>query len=262
MKRLKKYFKNREDAIDILLGKPRSYYTPETFHKLRVEIKKLKALFELLNYCGEEFRQKNIFTPFKLIFRQAGKIRELQVEDLMLKKYISINSITGYRNSLKEQLSQEKRNYFSLLNTTFFTKLKKEYRKAFSYLKQVDKKKVNRYLNDRKNKIEKLLSKNKLKKEDVHELRKQLKTYNYNLKIKDPEKQIKSAQKKDALPELLGMWHDCEVTISHLTKVIGSGALRSKETNQLEKINAKIAADEQHLFNKINAALTSKNKPV
>lgn len=50
MKTLTKYIKKRETVIDFLLRKPSNKYTPNTFHKLRVEIKKLNSIFDLINF--------------------------------------------------------------------------------------------------------------------------------------------------------------------------------------------------------------------
>jgi len=55
VKALVKYLEKRRSAIDSLLEMPNHKYTSGTFHKLRVEIKKLNAPFELLNFCAKEF---------------------------------------------------------------------------------------------------------------------------------------------------------------------------------------------------------------
>ena len=93
MKAPTKYLKKREDAINFLLEKPTRAYTIDTFHKLRVEINKLNAFFELINFYSKDFKRKKTFKPFKLIFRQAGKVRELQVEEAILRKYFLNNFI-------------------------------------------------------------------------------------------------------------------------------------------------------------------------
>ena len=39
-----------------------------------VEIKKLNALFELINFCDKDFKRKKTFKPIKEIFQQAGAV--------------------------------------------------------------------------------------------------------------------------------------------------------------------------------------------
>ena len=72
MKLNAKYLKNRRDAINSLLEKPKRLYTPATFHKLRVELKKLDAFFDLIKFSSKDFKRKKTFKPFKLIFNHAG----------------------------------------------------------------------------------------------------------------------------------------------------------------------------------------------
>ena len=78
-KSLPKYLRRREDAITTLLEKQKRVYTPAHIHQLRLELKKIDALFELLNYCSKGFKMDKTFKPFKMIIDQAGKVRELQI---------------------------------------------------------------------------------------------------------------------------------------------------------------------------------------
>ena len=66
MKGLKKYLKKRKSAIISVLEKQQDSFTPDTFHTLRLEIKKLKALFDLINSCSKNFKQKKIVKPLPL----------------------------------------------------------------------------------------------------------------------------------------------------------------------------------------------------
>ena len=257
MKALKKYFKNREDAINFLLEKSAQTYTPATFHKLHVEIKKLNAFFELLKFCSKDFKRKKTFKPFKLIFRHAGKVRELQVEEAMLKKYFLNNLLKDYKNSLKKLRLKERKNFFSILNKTFIARLKKTYREIVPFLKKMDKKKAKSYIKKNRNKIKKLFRQDTLKTPQIHALRKRLKKFNYNQKSLNMVKQNKPLSQKDVLPELLGKWHDCHVIIRRLKKAMDTVEINPKEMSQLEKIKTKISSDSQILFKKINAVISA-----
>jgi hypothetical protein len=70
MKALAKYLKKREDTIESLLKKPARKYTPDTFHALRIKIKKLNALSGLIKFGVRDFKKKNIQTihPFFGVF--------------------------------------------------------------------------------------------------------------------------------------------------------------------------------------------------
>lgn len=259
MKLKAKYLKNRRDAINSILEKPKRLYATATFHKLRVEIKKLNAFFDLIKFCSKDFKQKKTFKPFKLIFNQAGKVRELQVEEAMLKKYFLDNLLTGYRNSLKKLRLQEQKDYFFIANKELASELKKKYRDIVPFIAHIDKKKVKNYMKKKKNKIEKLLSQDTLETPQVHALRKRLKMFNYNTKSLNLDKQEKSLANKDVLPELLGKWHDCQVVIKHLKKSMNNIGINPKEVTQCETIEANISSDSQELLNKINAAIHTSN---
>ena len=255
MKVLTKYFKKRKNAINFLLEKPKRAYTPDTFHKLRVEIKKLNSFFDLINFCSKEFKRKKTFKPFKLIFRQAGKVRELQVEEAMLKKYFLNNLLKNYRDGLKKLRLKEQEDFFSIANKKFAACLKKTYHEIVPFFTQTDKKKVNSYMEKKQKKIEKLLSQNNLQTPQVHALRKRLKKFHYNRKSLNLEKQNMPLTRKDVLPELLGKWHDLQVIIRHLKKAMDTCGINPTEVSQLEIVKAKFSSDSELLFGKINIAL-------
>ncbi len=255
MKSLKKYLEKQGDEIDTLLKKPKEAYTPETFHKLRVEIKKLNACFELINFCSKDFKRKNTFKPFKLIFRQAGRIRELQIEEATLKKYFLTNMLKGYRNNLKQVRLKEKEKYFSIVNKKFAAQLKKTIYKMEPFIMQVDKRKVNSYTKEKRKIIEKIIQQKTLKTPQLHLLRKELKKFNFNQRSLGLKKANETLPKKDVLPELLGKWHDCQVIIEHLKKAMETAEMNPKERSQLEKVKTKISSESDEFLNKINATI-------
>jgi len=94
MKKLVKYLEQQSDSIAFLVLKKRAgSFVPATFHKLRVQIKKLHFLFDLIKFCSTGFKKKKHYRLFKLIFQQAGKVRELQVEETALKSYLNKSAL-------------------------------------------------------------------------------------------------------------------------------------------------------------------------
>src|SRR5688572_32167235 len=116
MKALTNYLHKREAAIHAILKKPRRKYSSKTFHKLRVELKKLNAILKLISFCAQDLNREKTFKPFKKVFRKAGKVREIQVEEKMLKKYLPKNSLKRYRKRLKKRRSKAQKIYFKLVN--------------------------------------------------------------------------------------------------------------------------------------------------
>jgi hypothetical protein len=72
----------------------------------------LNSIFDLIHFCSNNFKQKTTYKPFKSIFRQAGKVRELQIEAAMLKKYFQNNVIKDYGKSLKRLRLKGEEDFF------------------------------------------------------------------------------------------------------------------------------------------------------
>lgn len=255
MKALKKYLNSRKVTIDFLLGKPKRNFTPGTFHKLRIELKKLNAFLDLVNYCSKDFRKKKTFKLFKQVFRQAGKVRELQLQEAMLKKYFPANSIPEYKALLRKFRLEETRIFLSMIDQKMFTRMENKFVEINSFLPKIKSKNAAGYLDKEIDKIKNLIKQSPLQKEQLHELRKRLKTLNYNrgsLALKAYGNQI---SKKDALPGLLGDWHDLQVMINHLNKGLNNGGINPNEFIQLENLKTKISAESELLFGQICEAI-------
>lgn len=261
MKALKKYFKNRIIAINQLIETPRDAYTAETFHQLRVETKKLNALFELINFSENGFKKKKLFKPFKQVFKRAGKVRTLQIEEEIVNKYISQKPISVYQDTIIQIQHEAMDNYFSLINPAIIAKLKKTTIKVFPILDKVNKKKVALYLEQCKKNIKKILSNENLLKKDMHQLRIQLKTYNYNCKIQALWKKNTQSETREVLADYLGKWHDCETTINDLQKTMDSGRIFQKEIKVLRQTKTKIMNESELLLNEINTLLNTSCAP-
>jgi CHAD domain-containing protein len=255
MRVYKKYLKKRERAIIVILGKPRLVYTMGTFHKLRVEIKKLNAFFDLIKFCCKDFKREKSFRPFKLLFRQAGKVREVQVEEEMLEKYFAIDFLKEYRNNLRVLRLKRQKKVFSVSNEKMAENLKKKCQEAAEFLSLIESEQVNTYFVNRRYRIERLIGQKTLKASQIHLLRKRLKKYNFNERMLDLKRTTQTSERKDSLLKLLGKWHDCQVFIKHLELASKSEGINPAERNQLEEVKARISDDFDNLFNKINESI-------
>ena len=255
MKALNNYFKKRINAIGILLRRPGQKFTPENYHQLRLEIKKMNALFDLVNYCSKDFKRKNNFKPFQLIFHQSGKVRELLVEEARLKRVLRAGQLRDYRRKLKMLRLKEEDAFFRLVDKKFLMNVEKKAHEAAPSLKKVSRKKAVAYLQKKEKAIKKLVDKGNLKPPQLHLLRRQLKQLNYNRKSLSllPPGKLPAGEMK--LPLLLGKWHDCLVISGHLVKALESGTVNPSEIRQLSGIRLKFAATEKELMGKINREL-------
>lgn len=257
MKILSKYFRKRKEAINLLLKKPDRAYTPTTFHALRLEIKRVDALFEMIHYCVKDFKQAETFKPFKEIFDRAGKVRELYIEETTIKKHSTIPLLKKYRARLKESRLKAEKEFFSNINKKTIDRLKKAYKEVDAVLEKIDKKVVIRYMKERWKKIKTIFNQKSLKASHAHDLRIELKQFEYNKKSLKLDKKFKSFPGEDKLPDLLGNWHDGEVIIRHLNKALKKEEITSTEIQESEKIKSKISAKTEKLFGKINDAIAA-----
>jgi CHAD domain-containing protein len=255
MKSIKKYLKKRIETIDFLLNVPKRFYTISTFHQLHLEIKKLNALIDLIDFCSKDFNRKKIYKPFKRIFHQAGKVRELQVEEAMMKKYLRIVFLKEYNNSLKQQRIKEQKKFFSIANKKFVVLLKRKYSEILPYLSQIEENRVNRFMEMRRERIEKLLNQNPLPPTKMHLLRKQIKRFNYNRKYLNTREENCQSSEWDVLPDLLGKWHDSQNFVEYLESAKDAAGVNPEAVQQLERIKSNVISDTDILLYKINKAI-------
>lgn len=255
MKTIDTYFKKRKRALNLILQKPPEEYTVETFHELRVEIKKVKALFELIASYSKKFKFQKTFKPFKVIFRAAGKVRELQLEQIILEEQPDFILLQKYPNQLKKLENKKIKNFFQIATKSLITKIKGKYPKIIYLISKARKKKINRYQNQTRKEIKKLIHKKNLKKKQLHDLRKRLKAYRYNEKIFYGDSASNLISDKPTLSDLLGEWHDYTVITAHLNKIIASYKLISNEKKYLKNSKAAVTSKRKSLLHKIKETL-------
>ncbi|MDP1745854.1 MAG: CHAD domain-containing protein [Bacteroidota bacterium] len=253
---LKNNFIARTDAIDALLEKPVQKFTVKDFHQLRVEIKKLKAQFKLINFCSKKFEWKKYFQSFQSVFQQAGKVRELQVEAAALKKYAIYKGLKTYIKNLRKAEQKEMFVFLLLINKDLKSRLERSKKMVLSLIKTINKNDAKGYLNIKRKQIGNLICGKRLRIKDAHELRKQIKELYYNIKSLNFPKQIKLLKETEIFQNMLGKWHDCEVIKQHVNEAMKDKTeMEPSEIKQLKKIKVKLSADCEILFKKINTAI-------
>lgn len=258
MKALETYFKDRKSALTFILEKAPELYTIETFHELRVEIKRLQALLEIIAFCHKKFKPRKTLIPFKIIFKEAGKIRELQLEQTILEKQPNFHLLEKYPCRLKKLENKKIKNFFTIVNKHLMKKLRGKYLKISALLTKISKKKIIRYKNKTRIKIKKIVHKSKFKENQIHQFRKRLKVYQYNEKIGNIDLQNHWIEAGKALSGMMGEWHDYKVVILHLKKIIPYYKTKSNEKKNLINIRTSVTSKRDLLFRKINTTLSNR----
>lgn len=156
--------------------------------------------------------------PFKIIFRQVGKVRDLHIEEANFKKHLQEKVLVALRAELTKQQLKEKKLFFSLISEKTIKQLKNKYNKTVAFLYEVDSQKVDDYMLKKRNEIKVFLNQPHLEEQPLHEFRKLLKIYYYNEMKLSVEPQIIKKTQKNPLTELLGKWNDRIVITGHLQK--------------------------------------------
>ncbi|WP_187696208.1 CHAD domain-containing protein, partial [Xanthovirga aplysinae] len=88
-KNLLKYYQLQNQKLQENLTKVKENFDEEALHDLRVSIKKIKALYELMDCLLEkEYFISKKFLPYKNLFKAAGKLRDIHVQQGLIRKRV------------------------------------------------------------------------------------------------------------------------------------------------------------------------------
>ena len=252
------YYEDRINSIESILKKPRGKFSEKDFHNLRVEIKKVNAVSELVYHCSVDFQKEKFLKSFQNVFRKAGKVRVLTLEISMLKKLRVSSLLKKYVTRLKKRLEKRKDSFFSVVRGTR-GKLHKRYGIILPFFNRIDKTEVNRFFEMKRREINELIGNKVLKVENAHQLRKLLKEFYYTASIFE----LKSPwfKEMDHFQELLGNWHDDDVMAEYLQKKLETGRPNNKEVNSIKTVKQLVSYEGQQLFKQINVRIGVFHQP-
>lgn len=218
MTHLQRYWSKRVDRVVNLITKTRHKRTPGEYHALRIEIKKIKALFQLLHHHNKRFKRKRNLAPFAKLFDNAGQIREIQVERKLLKRN-GIQTTSLYLDQLLKNENKFKQAFNALPFEKITSAVLAKQKPVADYIADVSKTFGKAYVNQLKHKVVKKLSAN-IRTGDLHKLRKKVKTLHYNIAQVGYQIDAREVQHWSHFQYLLGKWHDCDLAIRHLKQFV------------------------------------------
>jgi CHAD domain-containing protein len=207
------YIVNRLRSVEQNLSNYKKDKNPENLHRLRVDIKKIKAIF---SFAENAYKEKYDTPKLKPLFQQAGKIREIE---------INIRLLPAFQSTPKRIIDQLKKKKKILIqqfikNISSNIKLIKDYSKEVSLPAKLPHTKViKKYFKKEEQKANKILSGTR---EDIHTYRIKIKKlmHLYNALPERIQKKIKwDKEKISEQLKKLGNWHDTYSAItffSHL----------------------------------------------
>jgi CHAD domain-containing protein len=233
MSALEKYTYRRFSRLKKLLRAYSSEEDVEILHGIRVEIKKVKAILQLLNEYLPGFHAHKHFTPLRNIFRKAGQIRQPQVFYELLLRFdvqgLNDSFIPGSRD--QRILSRRFRREIPVHISTVRTRRKK----LEKSLAKIGRAQIREYLKRRKKALRLKLQGN-LSGDALHKARKVIKEIIYleAMSKKSGKRELYLGQ----LDELIGQWHDRQLLLEVLKKArnLDLERLRSERDKAMEDI--------------------------
>ncbi|WP_126246151.1 CHAD domain-containing protein [Chitinophaga rhizosphaerae] len=187
---------------------------PESLHRVRVEVKKLKAFLQFARSIGRKKNAPSQPRSLKKMFRRAGMIRDAGIQLQLMQQFnLPDAAFRAGETQVIEQLSDAFREDF-----TYFDKsLRQTFRKLLGTLRPVRKHDVRHWLSRRLGAIAEMVA--SPGSDQLHEARKVVKSLVYFLGMLPGRLKRQSKiniSYLDQLQDAIGKWHDLEVTVSML----------------------------------------------
>lgn len=215
IKQLQKYTHKRFTLLNAGLKKYKLHAKPEQLHEVRVELKKIKTLFNFLAFSSKKFNEHKNYKPLKHIFKKAGLIRDVDVLHQLFKDYEleqfekAVLPKEKNQNKLIEKFHKKTRHYIKTSNQS--TKQMENYLANTGTLDLKD------YISNTEHQLREKLFRD-FKQDELHLIRKQLKELVYLSQIMGKKSTIKEIEIYDKLQNTIGDWHDKNVLIDILQK--------------------------------------------
>ena len=187
----------------------------ETIHKLRVEIKKITALYEFVAYCDKKFKDKKILKRLRQIFKLLGRLRDhSNALGLCLDFKIDISILDHERHKLKGTHKK-----IIALAERCKNNLRKMQHSAAKHLYLTDADQWKKYLHEKHLEISNSLAGTPTA-EHLHETRTVINQLIYNAGLSSAEI-IKREEltRLDRIEKLINQWHDVCVFRGKLDEV-------------------------------------------
>ena len=210
-----KYFDKRWEAMLAQLKTFSQNQDPEAIHHLRVEIKKIYALLTLIEKCSGYIELSGHAEQVKKIFKEAGSIRDAQINLKLISGYGHTNDEYDNRQN---NLIKRREKKFCLAINTHIKGIKKPYtiiRKSMSDIKNDC---ILQFYKKQIKKVEQAIT-DLTKEKQLHKCRKRIKKMLYIHSLLDSALKKKLEVNIDylgKLEEAISKWHDSVVTLDVL----------------------------------------------
>lgn len=252
MKNLNHFIKNRIEKIEKILLIPARNYKAEDFHELRIEIKKIRFVSELINSADKDFKKQDVLAQLNKIFDLAGEFRNAQLQSDSLKKFSRRKLFADYNRKLNEHMLKAKTDFFSEAGHYDKKLFASNFDTIKNAAKDLSKSDVKKFLKKQFARVKDALKSSQVILQ-LHDVRKLLKNISYAEKLLQL-KTDRDQKLREKISDLIGEWHDLTITIEHLRKSLTHNTDK-KQMIFLEDIIADLYARSTLLMQKITPKL-------
>ena len=212
MKRFEKFTHHQFRSLTGHLKKYEDQKKPETLHKIRVDIKKIRAILGVINASEKGFKAHRNFIPLRNIFRKAAEIRDSSIhERLLMNHEMYKGDATPGNANVKKLITSFESDIPSFVKTA-----KRKANKLEPDVKQVKKNDLRRYLHKKQKEIKsQLFPRPKMR--SIHKTRKVVKELVYLSEV-DGKLTSKEIEFYNKMQDMIGTLHDKQVLLQLLKK--------------------------------------------
>jgi len=242
MKKIAKYIDSQFKDLTRNLSSYSKDREAERLHEIRVDVKKLKAIINLITEHNKNFKAHKHFKPLRDIFRKAGDIRQPQIMFQLLLKY----GVTGIEKDVVLDVDGALVGNFVDRVPSFIRTCKKSRKSLLKHVKTIGHRKISNSINKFKKRLQQALT-SKIKFEKIHKTRKLLKQVIY---LSDIHHDLKKKKRKffNDLQELIGNVHDKQMLMILLRK-----SARPVNQKALEDLRLAIETDKMEIVSRCAA---------
>ncbi len=210
----------------------------------------MNAVLRMVKMCSDEFPRKRVWHPYKLLASTAGEVREIQLEEVAMKKLKHNLFAEKYLGDLRTQRLEKKKIYLQTKNQVKAS-LETRHLKILPYVEDINKINCTEYLNKLRSRCMEKMAVAKLSTSSIHQLRMLLKEFFYNIEVIQPDAKIAYKQ-INQLQDLIGKWHDYIVILRHLDNFKRHNKLGTRQLEQIRNIMSGFSARTSLLRQRIN----------
>jgi CHAD domain-containing protein len=228
-KQLSAYFDRRNELLGKALHAAHQYFSVEGIHDMRVEIKRFRILYELVDFISPSFTSKPNYSLLKGLFRSAGELRDIDICQAIVLPHLKTLDLREYYNYLKKEELQRRNSFRDIATSFSVVALAESGRLIYSALaitrEALLKKRIEKKIIKLAGEVNDLLTHKGLNNNRLHMMRKISKALRYILDIRqecygEKEPATAAIDRLKKAYDCLGKWHDTSIARESLSAFI------------------------------------------